>query len=86
MYKRHIITIILLGLAAVAFVLQFCLAEEWRVYCDIVAFVLPTAAAFVEIYLSEKSGKEMVTKIKKLEENQLSVHVEGETLYFDNGI
>ena len=84
--KNHIISIILLLLAAVAFVFRFLLKEKWQIYCDIIAFVLPTVAALVEIYLSEKRGKETEVEMKRIKENVPTIHVEGETLVIDKGI
>ncbi len=86
MYKRHLITFILLLLAVVAFTLRFFIEKECQNFCDIIAFVFPTFAAVIEIFLSEKNGKVAEVKIKKLEDNQLSIRREGETLFFDKGI
>ncbi len=83
--KNHLATIILLLLAAVAFVLQFFVKDCLRVYCDIVAFAFPSIAAIVEIVAAERASKETKQQIKKLKDNQLSVRVEGETLFFDQG-
>ena len=63
--KNHITTIILLVVAAVAFVLRFYVQEHVQVYCDVVAFAFPTLAAIVEIYVSERSGKRIDEEIKK---------------------
>ena len=84
--KRHLLTIILLLLAAIAFVMRFSVVVKWQVCCDLIAFALPTLAALVEIFISEKSGREIESEIKTLKKNQLSVHVEGETLYYDKGV
>ena len=43
-------------------------------------------AALMEIYLSEKNNSEAEKRIKELETNQLSIHVEGETLVIDKGV
>ena len=83
--KNHILTIILLILAGVAFALRFFVSEDWLNYCDVAAFALPTLAAVVEIIVSERSGKETEKQIKKLKEKQLSVRVEDETLIIDQG-
>lgn len=83
--KNHILTIILLILAGVAFALPFFVSEGWQNYCDIAAFALPTLAAVVEIIVSERSGKETEKQIKKLKEKQLSVGFEDETLIIDQG-
>lgn len=83
---NHVITIILLLIAAIAFILRYFEADEWQNYCDIVAFALPTIATLIEIVVSERSSKATEEKIKKLKEKQLSVHVEGETLLFDEGV
>ena len=40
----------------------------------------------VKIVVSEMNGRATEEKIKKLKEKQLSVHVEGETLIFDEGV
>lgn len=63
--KNHIITILLLVVAAIAFVLRFFVNEDLLVYCDITAFALPTLAAIVEIVISERSGKRIDEEIKK---------------------
>ena len=36
--------------------------------------------------MSERSSKKTEKQIKNLKENQLSVHVEGKTLYIDKGV
>lgn len=84
--RCHFIPILFLLLAAMAFALRFFVAYNYQNYCDIVAFALPMLAALMEIYLSEKSNKEAEMRIKELEENQLSIHVEGETLVIDKGV
>jgi membrane protein YdbS with pleckstrin-like domain len=83
--KNHITTIILLLLAAVAFALRFFVKAGLQLYCDIAAFALPTVAAIVEIVVTERSSKETEKQIKNLKDNQLTVHVEGETLCFEQG-
>ena len=83
--KNHILTIILLILAGVAFALRFFVSEDWLNYCDVAAFALPTLAAVVEIIVSGRSGKETEKQIKKLKEKQLSVRYEDETLIIDQG-
>ena len=84
--RNHIIIIILLLFAVIAFGMRFCVAERWQNYCDIAAFVLPTIAALVEIVVSEKSSKVTEEKIKKLKDNQLSARFEGETLVLETGV
>ena len=84
--RNHILTIILLLLAVLAFGLRFCVAECWLNYCDIAAFLLPTIAAVVEMAVSEKSSKATEEMIKKLKDNQLSARFEGETLVFETGV
>ena len=66
--------------------MRFFIEEEWQNYCDIAAFVLSTVAALVEIGISERSGKVIDEKIQKLKDKQISMHVEGETLYIDEGV
>lgn len=63
--KTHLVTIILLILAALAFGLRFFVGDSSVVVCDIAAFALPTFAAIVEIVLSEKSGKKIQEEISK---------------------
>jgi hypothetical protein len=75
-----------LVVAVVAFGMRFFAEEKWQDCCDIAAFALPTVAALVEIFISERSGKATDEKIQKLKDKQLSVHVEGETLYIDEGV
>lgn len=84
--RNHIITIILLTIAVIAFASQFYVTEKWQNYCDIAAFALPTIAALVEIVVSEKNYKATEKKIKKLKDNQLSARVEGETLFLETGV
>lgn len=84
--RNHIMTITLLFIAVIVFALRFFVAENHQDYCDIVAFALPMLAALMEIYLSEKNNSEAEKWIKELETNQLSIHVEGETLVIDKGV
>lgn len=84
--RNHIITIILLLIAAIAFTLRYFVADKWQDYCDVAAFVLPTIAALVEIVVSEKSSKATEEKIKKLKDKQLSARVEEETLFLETGV
>lgn len=63
--KNHIATFILLLLAAVAFALRFYVEEDLQIYCDIVAFALPTITAIVEMVLSEQSSKKLKEEIEK---------------------
>lgn len=84
--RNHIITIILLFIAVIAFILRFLIDEEKQNYFDIAAFVLSTCAALVEIVVSEKNSKVTEEKIKRLNDKQLSVHVEDETLVFEEGV
>ena len=63
--KNHIITIILLLFAVVAFVLQFFVEECLQIICDIATFVLPTIAAIIEMILCEKSNKKLKKEIDK---------------------
>lgn len=55
--KSHSITIFLLLLAVVAFVMRFLVASRFIIICDILAFALPTFAAIIEIFISERGGK-----------------------------
>ena len=84
--RRHIVTILLLVIAVVAFTMRFFMEERWQNYCDIASFVLPTVAALVKIVISEKSGKVLEKKIQKLKDNQLSVRAEGNHLVFEKGV
>lgn len=63
--KNHIITILLLVIAALAFALRFFVQVKIQVYCDVAAFAFPTLAAIVEIIVSERSGKRIDEEIKK---------------------
>lgn len=83
--ERHIVTIILLALATGSFMMRFFVKEGLQGYCDIAAFVFPTVAALMEIFITERSGKATDEKIQHLKEKQLSVHVEGETLVIEEG-
>ena len=63
--KKHIWTIVLLVLAAWAFALSFVIDEEYKTYCDIIAFGFPTLVAVIEMIVAERSGKELEVEIKK---------------------
>ena len=63
--KKHIWTIVLLVLAAGAFALGFMVSEDYKSYCDIIAFGFPTLVAIIEMILAERSGKELEAEIKK---------------------
>ncbi|SDG63369.1 hypothetical protein SAMN04487901_106138 [Prevotella communis] len=78
--SRHIVTIILLLAAAVAFVLRFLVADKWQDSCDIAAFALPTVAALVEIFLAEKNSKETEKQIAELKEKAENAVYAGETI------
>lgn len=80
--KSHLVTIILLAVAASAFTLRFLIRDNCQIYCDIAAFALPTIAAIVEIVLAQISEKQMKKEIKDLQDNQLHPHVKDGTLYF----
>ena len=86
--RNHIITIILLLFAVIAFAMRSFVAEEWQNYCDIAAFVLPTCAAVVEMILTEKSAKATEEKIQDIEGHQLWIDVdeENEGLIIKEGI
>lgn len=83
--KNHILTIILLNLAVVAFALRFFVSACWQNCCDIAAFALPTLAAVVELIVSERFGKKTEMQINKLKEKQLSVRYEDEAIVFEEG-
>lgn len=83
--NNHIVTIILLLLAALSFGIRFFVKEGVQIYCDIAAFALPTVAAIVEIVVSERNGKETEKQIKTLKENQLSVHFKDGAMIFNKG-
>lgn len=63
--QNHILTILLLLIAATAFALRYFANDTVQSVCDILAFVLPTLAAIVEVVISEKSGKKFETEINK---------------------
>ena len=84
--KKHLLTVILLSLAVVAFVLRFFVVDKWENCCDIIAFALSSIAALVEIILTERNGKITETEINKLKEGQLSVYVKDETLVIEKGV
>jgi hypothetical protein len=63
--KNHILTIVLLLIAATAFTLRYFANDTIQGVCDILAFALPTLAAVVEVLVSEKSGKKIETEINK---------------------
>lgn len=63
--KNHILTIVLLLVACIAFTLRFCTKDTIQSVCDILAFGLPTLAAIFEIIVSERSAKKMKEEIKK---------------------
>lgn len=84
--RRHLLTIILLLFATIAFVLRFCVVVKWQFYFDIATFALPTFASIVEIYVSEKNGKKNAAEIRKMKKNQLSLRVEGHKAVFGKGV
>ena len=63
--KSHIITFILLLLAAAAFILRFFVGQAYEGVFDVLAFVFPTLAAVAEIVISEKNGDRMQKEINK---------------------
>jgi len=84
--RKHIGTFFLLVVAVVSFGMRFFVEDEWQNCCDIVAFVLSTMAALVEIVISERIGKTTDEKIQKLKDKQLSMKIKGETLFIDEGM
>lgn len=63
--KNHIITIILLLLAAVSFASRFFIKDSYQELFDILAFALPTLAAIVEIVVAERGNKRFAEELKK---------------------
>ena len=63
--KNHIITIILLLLAAISFASRFFVKDSYQELFDILAFALPTFAAIVEIIVAEKGNKKFTDELKK---------------------
>lgn len=63
--KTHILTFLLLALAAITFVIGFSVDDELKQCCDIVAFSFPTIAAVVEIVLAERSTKALLNELSK---------------------
>lgn len=63
--KSHIITFILLLLAATAFILRFFVCQAYEGVFDVLAFIFPTFAAIAEIVISEKSGDRIQEEINK---------------------
>ena len=63
--RAHILTFILLTLAASAFIVSFHVNNEIKRYCDFVAFSFPTIAAVVEVVLAERSTKALRNELSK---------------------
>lgn len=63
--KKHIISIILIAIAAIVFVLGFIVCDEWKVACNILVFVTTTTATTIEIILAEKSSEQYEEELKK---------------------
>lgn len=63
--KNHIITIILLLLAAVSFASRFFVKDSYQELFDILAFALPTLAAIVEIVVAERGNKKFAEELKR---------------------
>lgn len=63
--KNHLISILLLFLAAVAFVMRFILSENCHVYCDIIAYILPTLVAIMEMVIAERDSSKVDEELKK---------------------
>ena len=83
--RKHVVTIFLLLVAAVAFVSRSLVADKWQDYCDIAAFALPTLAAFVEMFLAEKASKETEKQIAELREKaRNAVYADEIVGYVDN--
>ena len=55
--NNHLLTIVLLVIAAIAFTFRFFAKETIQSYCDFLAFALPTLAAIVEIIVAERGNK-----------------------------
>jgi len=63
--KNHIITIVLLVLAACAFTLRYFTEGTIQGVCDVLAFAFPTLGAIVEIFVAEKGNRKMAEELKK---------------------
>ena len=63
--KDHVLTIILLLVAAIAFTLRFFTENTAQNICDILAFAVPTLAAIVEISVAEKGNRKFADELKK---------------------
>lgn len=63
--KNHILTVILLAIAACAFTFRFFTEDTAQGICDILSFALPTLAAIVEIIVSERGNKRFEEELKK---------------------
>lgn len=63
--KKHILTIVLLVLAAIAFTLGFYVPEEYKNYCGIIAFSFPSLVAIFEMILAEQSSNALKKEIEK---------------------
>ena len=63
--KNHILTIILLFIAACAFTLRYYSEGAIQSICDVLAFALPTLAAIAEMYVAERESKKMAEELKK---------------------
>ena len=63
--KKHILSIILVAIAAIAFVLGFIVCDELKVACNILVFVASTTATTIEIVLADKSSRQYEKELKK---------------------
>lgn len=63
--KNHILTIVLLLIAATAFTLRYFANDTIQSVCDILAFALPTLAAVVEIIVAERGNMKFAEELKK---------------------
>lgn len=64
--KNHLVTLILLLLAVIAFGLKFFVSDSFTDVFDVVAFVLAIFAAIAEIVLSERGMKKIKNEIDNI--------------------
>lgn len=64
--KNHLVTLILLLLAVIAFGLKFFVSDSFAIAFDITAFVLAIFAAIAEIVLSERGMKKIKNEIDNI--------------------
>lgn len=79
--RKHIVPIILLTLAVTSFIMSYFAGDGHKDCYEILAFIFSTVAALLEIVIAVRSDRKTEEKILDLEDNQIDIHVEDETLF-----